>query len=414
MASPLALREVRVKTGSTFRTEHQNAASSDWNAVDGTATKLRVTVYDDSGLVQEGLEDESLQTRMHAKDAPYEGLRGGTIKLAGYLGGAHANVDWSVGAIIANALLGGCVNPTTARSTVVIAGTITTLNIPYDASLANVVAGQAMLLGTRGDGRGGGEVKPIASVTANAAQLDVAAAVAPNAGDAIVFSTTAYLDEDVAQTYIDGLGIGHATADQRQWIGGAGGLSITGLVPGEAPVMETELMVGDHQYVPTGDRTTLSHAVSPQGNDPATERGLGMFQVSDHDSTTRTLVKGGDITFESGVAVEAFPNHAGLNGLGGFQRIPGVPKMEFTLLYDEDMLGLRDDFTGQTAKLIIYQTGTSATQTAAIEFPKAYLAAAPVPAALGNVSGVKIAVHGTEDFVASDNLLSSAVRIHWF
>jgi hypothetical protein len=413
MASPQSLRELRFLVGTTFNTTFTNAASLSWNAVDATAHKVRVTEYDDSGLVQEGIEDETLQTRMHAKPAAVEGLRKGTLKISTYAGAAYSNLAVPPEMNIVRAMMGGLQLTTNARSSTISTGSTTT-NINVTSADTYVVAGQMCLVGVKGDGRGGGECLPINSVGTNFVETAVACAVAPNTGDAITFSDTAYLDEDAAQQYIDTLGIGHATADQRQTIGGTGTFTVTGMGPGELPKLEIELLVADHQYVAIGDRSSLTPGTGPQSGGVPYERGIGRVHIGDYNDSTRTARKCGSLVFSSaGVVNEEQPSPSGVNGLDGWQHMPGVPTVECTLLFDEDF-GLIADWEGQTAKTVIFQLGHLAAGCVAIELPYALLDALPVPEALNNLSGLKLMMHGTEDYVASNDLRSSPVRIHWF
>lgn len=413
MASPNSIRELRIKVGTTHRTTFENGAASVWNAVDDTATKLRVIAFDDSGLTQEGISDDTMQTRMHAKDASIAGLRKGDLKFTIYAGAAYSNLAVPPELNIVRASMGGLQSATNARSTTVGAGS-TTVNVTVGSASTYVVAGQAALIGVKGDGRGGGEAKPINAVASGSIGLAIACAGAPEEGDAIVFSDTAYLDEDATQQYMDTYAIGHATADHRQTIGGAATYAISGMAPGELPKIEITLMVTDHQYITAaGDKSTLTHATTPRGSDPPYDKGIGLVHVGDYGDSTRTIRKCGNLTFAPGVAYEEIPAPHGVNGVGGFQHMPGVPTAECTLLMDEDA-GLIADFTSQTAKSLLFQLGHTAAGCCAIEIPKAYIDALPVPDSVGNLKGLKITIHGTEDFVASNDLRSSAVRIHWF
>jgi hypothetical protein len=88
--------------------------------------------------------------------------------------------------------------------------------------------------------------------------------------------------------------------------------------------------------------------------------------------------------------------------------------MEFTLLFDEDMPGLEDDFRGAQAKYCIAQFGHEMGKTVAFELPKAYVDASPTSKAAGALAGVHVKMHGTEDYNASSNIKSSAARVHMF
>jgi hypothetical protein len=116
MASPSSIREVRAIVSSTFATVHANAATDSWALTNDSVHKLRVIAADVSGLEQPGIEDETLQTRFHAKPKMIEGLAKGSLKLTTYAGGAYANVQVGPEWNIAAAAAGGFQPPTTSRS----------------------------------------------------------------------------------------------------------------------------------------------------------------------------------------------------------------------------------------------------------------------------------------------------------
>lgn len=413
MGSPARLRELRVKVGTTFNTNHANAGgATGWNVDYSTVHKLPIVAFDDSGLTRPGLEDETIQTRMHAKPASIPGLSKGALKFSTYLEGAHANVGYPSSINVLRALCGGMATATNARSGTA-GGAVSTVNIAKTSVNTYVVAGQAVLCGVKGDARGGGEVKPINGVSVDHIGISIATSAAVDTADALTFSTTLYPDEDATQQYIDALAIGHATADQRQTVGGSGSFAVSGLGVGEAPKVDVELAVADHQWCPSGSRASLGHSTTADAGKPAFDKSIGLVHIGDHGTSTRTAYKCGDIAFNPGLTHEELPEPSGINGLGGFQHMPGVPTLELTVLMDEDA-GLLDDFTNQTAKTVLVQLGHAPTKCVAIELPKAYLDEQPAAATLGNMRGLKLKFHGTEDFVSGNDLRSAAWRLHAF
>ena len=159
-SSPSSIREVRYMKGTTCNVAFGNGAEALWNILDGTATKLRVIAYDDTGLVQEGMPDETIQTRMHATPKTIAGLRTGTLKMTTYAGAAFSNLAEAPEMGLVSASMGGLQSATNARSTTA-SGTGTTVNVLITSADTYCVAGQAALIGVKGDGRGGGEVKPV-------------------------------------------------------------------------------------------------------------------------------------------------------------------------------------------------------------------------------------------------------------
>lgn len=410
MASPKALREFRALT-TTFQEAHTNAATDTWTA----ATKYRVVDYDDSGCVREGIEDASLETRMYTKRANIPGLATGTLKFSVYTGGATTDTTACAGAVLANVILSGIQAPTNARTGAVGAGTSTVVNVLMTSANTYAVPGMAVLVGTKGDGKGNGEVKPIIATDDTWLLLGVACNAAPEAADPLVFSTTVYPDEDATQMYLSTLALGHATADQKQTISCFGKMGISGLGSTEPPRLDFELTATDHQTCAANARATISHSNVASGTDPAFNKGIGSCQLGDYASNARSIVKSGEFSVDPGMAYEAIPSLGGMNGIGGAQKIPSVPMAEFTLLWDEDMPGLRDDFEASTAKRCIMQFGHTAAKTFAVELTKAYLDVEPTSQAIGALAGVRIKMHGSEDYnQGATDLNRAGLKLHWF
>ena len=411
MASPSSIREVRAIVSSTFATTHANAATDSWALTNSTVKKIRAVEADVSGLTQPGIEDMTLQTRFHQKPPMVAGLAKGNLKIVTYAGGAYSNIyvgpEWNMAAAGA----GGMAHVTNARSHTAGAA-VTTTNIALDSVNTYVVAGQAALVGVRGDARGGGEVKPINGVSPDHIQLSVATSAAADTSDTVVLSTTIYPDEDAVQQYVDALVIGHASADQLQVIGGAPKFTVAGTAIGELPTLEFDMAVADWQHAPSGARATISHTVSPEGGEPSFYRGTGLIHIGDYNSSTRTAYKVTDITFDPGLTYEEVPSTTGVNGVGGMQHMPGVPTLECTILTAEDD-GLIDDYP-DTQKTVVLQFGSTATKTFAIELPRCYLDERPQRVEVNNLTGWKLKFHGTEAYTSGNDLRSAAWRIHIF
>lgn len=408
--SDARLREFRFRNSTTFQTAHTNAATDYWNT--DNSVKLQLTAHDLSGLTREGLEDETLKTRLHQKGAPTPGLAKGELPFSAYLCGAESDLTEGPTIGLLKSICGGKAAPTTGRSTVALGGSTPT-NIAFDWSLANVVAGQAVLVGVRGDARGMGEVKPINAVGANWIGLTLACNAAVSAGDNLVFSDTVHYDEDAAQQYFETLSIGRATADQRQTIG-AGATFGMSLDAGERPTIDVTLLASDHRHVPANERASFSHDVDPESGTPAFSKAIGLFHMGDYGDTTRTARKAGDFTFEPGLELEEQPDPAGNNGVGGYEQVMSTPTLEVSMLYDEDMLGLADDFEAETEKMALLQLGHEATKCVAIELSSCFIDALPEDVTLGNLAAVKVMVHGDEDFVDGDEIRSSVYKVHHF
>jgi hypothetical protein len=139
-----------------------------------------------------------------------------------------------------------------------------------------------------------------------------------------------------------------------------------------------------------------------------------MIQIADFGADSRAVFKAGDITFNPGLSFEEIPEPTGLNGIGGYLHMPGVPTLELTALVDEDY-GFVADHNAQTGKTVVLQMGHAQGACSAIEIRRCYLDKMPESAALGNLQGMKLMFHGDEEFAAgATDLLRAVFKIHKF
>ena len=414
MASPVNIREVRFVSGTTFNTAHTAADNAAW--APGTATKLRVLTSDASGLVYASEEDATLEQRLFAGRSPIPTLRNGQFSFATYLEGAYTNITANPVATLLSKIMGGVASPATARTdTVEAASSTTSLNL----AAHGVSTGTAVLVGSRGGGGGNAEVRVGTASDVNTFDLTMALPADPST-ETLTYSTTVY-NHDTTQNYLDFLAIGDSAEDQIQTIGGMGTFSFANISPGEVPRIEFEIMVGDWQEVPSGERDQLEPTSAVQGNQPAIDRGLGGFFLGDNGSTTRTAFKVADVSINPGISYEAIPDPNGINGIGGWRRVRGQPTVEFTALLEggaDPLPGFYDDFAAGTAKQLLIQFGDS-NPAAAYDMPYCFFQSAPVRAEAGQLAGVKCVLVGhsppTQDTDTQATALQySAQRIHFF
>lgn len=412
MPSPSSIREVRAIVSTTFKTTMLNAGEDGpWNVSSPEVHKIRPTAVDTSGLTQSGITDETLQTRMHAMPPMIAGLAKGTTKVTCYAGGAYSNTETPPEWNIASACAGGIAVPTTRSDAATAAVSSTNVGVLGVGALG-VRRGMAVLCGVRGDGKGSGEVKPINAVTTDNLELSISTIGPVDSGDNVVFSTTIYPDEDAVQKYVDLLMLGHAEADQIQAIGAAGPFTFSGMSIGELPKIDFDLAAVDWQYQPPGSRASLQYGEPAQGGNPAFDRGVGLLHIGDRNSTDRTSYKISDFTFDPGLSYEEIPDINGVNGAGGHQHMPGIPRMEFTILSGEDD-GLLDDFP-DTEKSAMVQFGHTPTKCIAFEMQKCYVMEKPQRVEINNLTGWRIMLQGNEEYVPGDDLQSAVWRIHIF
>lgn len=419
--APKSLREIRISVTSSFLTNHLNSATDSWALTNTDIHKIRALEYDDGGLKQDPIEDAAIQVRMYDKPAPIAGLRLGSYKFSMPIGGEFSNIHASTYMNFVSVALGGIALPTTQRSAAVSATGSTTSNVAIATASSFVVAGQAILGGVRGDGRMGGEVRPIANVGASYITPAYPFAAAPVEGDPVIFSTTAYPDEDATQLYMHSLGIGYGTSDQRQTISGVPEVKISKLGIGELPQVDFEMKPADWQDVPAGDRATASSSAAYRGTPPAFDKGMGFVHFDDLTAQTRNVKSCGDFTVDPGIKHESIPGPAGINGITAWQRVPAHATAEFKIVRakpasttDEDMPGLNADYVGKVAKRALLQFGHSNGKCVAIEIAQGYIAEAPTPDALGAFAAVKIKLQTYENSAATTDITRAGFKIHGF
>jgi hypothetical protein len=361
---PDSIRELRALIRTSRNKAYTAASSAGWAA--GTAHVLPITSVDLTKLVHQGIESKALQRRLYESDPSKEGLSASELPFSIPLGMGSANTTAPFEATLLAAFFGGLASPTAKTDLCEADCTTTVLN----ATGHGMSAGMSVLVGASGDGRGGGEVRRIASVDTNTITLEMALAGAPSTGDALVYSHTVYLDQSATQSYLDILGIGFHAEDQFQCLGCMG------------PV-------------------TLSKAT-------------GAFFLGDWGSTTRAAVESADWSIDPGLKFEYRKDANYENRMGACKRVPGRVTAGITVYADLDF-GLHADFPS-TAKQLLWQFGNTAQACVAITMPRALLTSKPARKAINNMSGLSLALHGKEPTVAATpaNLYSSAIAVHWF
>lgn len=415
-AAPNRIREVRYLNGTSLNTTFTAASNAAWAA--GTATKLRVIDdVDQSSLEYPSEPDPTLESQLYRARAHIPTIRTGSVKFSMFLEGAESDTSANPVATLLSHIMGGIQNPNSARTDAAEAsGSSTVVKMTTHSS----ETGTAILVGTRGDSKGGAEVRVVTDTNANAVTATMAFPGTPATSDAVVNSTTVFFD-DATQQYIDGLVIGKSTEDQWQWLGGMGPFSLEGLNPGEIPKVGFDLSVVDHQIVPAADRDQLEPTSATQGNQPALNRGIGGCFIQDNGTTTRAAFKIADLVINPNVTFQPIPDPNGVNGLGGWQRVPSEPTFEFTAILEggADPFGWVADFengatsTGMQAKQLLFQFGHTAQRCVAIDFPKAYFDARPTRVEAGGLAAVRVVGHG-EFGTTGTALADSGMRIHFF
>lgn len=405
------IRDIRLKLGTTFNTTFTAANAAGWNmGADSGDTVYRVnaTSWDASALVHEGIENTQVQTSLFDSSANVPGLRTGEAKLGMYLGKGSSDTTAPFMATLLSKFFGNIANPTAKTDLCEADCTTTVLNVTGHG----MSAGQAVLVGTRGDARGEGEVRLIKSTTTDTITLSMALSGAPSASDALVFSHTVYLDADATQAYIDFLAIGSETEDQVQGIGCMGSVTFTGLSLGEIPGAEFSLMAADNQQVPAGERDSIDTS-DGYGEEAPASKGLSGFFLQDQASSTRTAFQCANFSVDPSLTYEAIPDMNGVNGIGGWKKVGKSPMTTMDLLIDQDV-GLFDDFSSSTAKQLVVQYGATADNCIAFSFPYLYLTKSPTRGAINSLDSISVEMRAKKYSSGSDNLGKSPMAIHWF
>ena len=86
-----------------------------------------------------------------------------------------------------------------------------------------------------------------------------------------------------------------------------------------------------------------------------------------------------------------------------------------SILYDQDMPGLAQDFNSGTAKTVIAQFGHDATRCIAFAMPYCYLSDLPVREDADGLTAVKVKFRADEDYDSGNTDLNrAALAIHQF
>lgn len=419
MAYDQKIRELRLKYGTTFNTTAATVASdSSWDP--GTATKIRAIDWQDS-FEYASEPDPTLESQMDRHRANIPTLRRGKCSFKTFLEGGSATTTANTIATLLSKFFGGLQSPVTNKTDLLdTAGVHTSIKVYATGVGAMIAPGQAVLIGTRGDAKGNGEVRLITAEGTDYVDLDMATSGTPADGDAIVYSHTVFLSPSATQSYLDGLVIGQdATTnypDQKQWVGGMGSVSFENLGLGElGPQVKFDLEVGDWAHT-RASQAALTPASAHVGNGPAIDRGLGGLFIGLSSATTRGTMRCGGWSIDPGIKYVAIPDPNGVNGIGGFRRVrsDGV-KWEFIALREEALGSTHDlytAFTGGTARQLMWQWGHAAQNCVAISMPQCYVDSI-MEAELDGLSAVKVSGHATTG-TSGTEILDSAMAIHFF
>ena len=420
MPGPANIRELRYRNGTSLNQAFTAANNGAWDP--GTAYKLAVTAFDASGLEYQSQPSPILQQHILAAPANVPTIKAGSVKFSTYLGGGSANTTANAEATLMSLILGGLASPVGSKTaTLDNAGTHTAIKLYSTGFGAKVVAGQAVLVGTRGDGRGNGEVRRITGEGTDYIDISPALPAAPADNDVCVISHTAYVDVTTTQQYIDLLAIGFESTDVLNMLGCMGSFGFSGLNVGggEIPLIDYDLRVAHWREESSGGTVdALTPGTAMVGSSPPVTLGQGAFILSDAGSTTLKKYKIADLGIAPGITYEAVPDLNGINGIGAYGKVQGRATANFSVLIDgsdADILpGLYDDFSASTGKQLIAQFGHVAGKCCAIDMEAFYFDGSPKRAAVGALAALAVTGHADIGASSSTTLTLSPFRAHWF
>lgn len=394
------LREIRyLDDSTTFPTAFTDADSATWDA----GIKLRVFDLDFTELKYASIPDASMQTQFGGRNAPIPTLDGGQeqmmLKFKMHLPGGSSSTSPGTVATLMGLVMGGIKSPNPITDAAEAASTTTAIV----ATAHGQVVGQASLFGTLADAKADGKVGSILTRTDDDNYvLAMALPGAPVNGDAIKNGHSLWIDP-TAESYqsfmLPGAYAGSGGTDNSNCIniiGCSGTLAFGGFAAAEKPWVEFSFMVGRWRNEPYATTGAFTPAVSPLGDDPAGDRGIGSLTIGDAGTTTRSTVQAGDIEIDLGMALVPIEDKQGVNGIGGWLKVPSEtgPTISCTA-YLGDNPGRRNDFLAGTQKQVMVVLGHVAEETVAFELPLAHYAADQPEIDFNGKSGQRLSLIGT-------------------
>lgn len=417
--APFVLKEMRyVSKGSTFPTTFDAGNSATWNS----GTKLRC--FDVKvDLDYKAEPDKSVQTRRDGHPPKIPTVKSAALEYSMYLEGGSANLTAPTVATLLSYVLGGLYTPAaiSANPDASPASAIDFLSVTGHGK----TAGEGVLVGVRGDGRGGGSFATIKTIdTADKYSLWMALPGAPTSADTLKYSHAVYYDGST-ENYVNHYLIGHFAGssatddpDQINFMGGSATVTFSGFKPGELPVVTFKWVFGDWRNEPYATKASLQLTTDGSGENPA-GGAIGALCIGDANDYSRYMIQGGEISIDPMIVLEPVTDYNGTNGIGGWISVPSEtgPTCSITR-YWGDMPGLYNDFTASTAKQFLWQCGHETQKTVAFFMQKAYLDAIPERVEFTKLMALKITMHSesggnTDESTAALKLRDSPLIVYF-
>ena len=376
-----------VDRSTTYNTGFTGAGS--WSG-----TKFRAFAVE-AAVEYDAVPDPYMQTRFFGAPSPLQTIKKGSLKFRMHLPGGSGSTSPGHVAILMGACTGGIQSPTLVSDICEASCTTTALKLTSHGQ----VAGQAVMVGTRGDGYAEGKAGVIQTIVGvNEYALSMALPGIPATGIAVRNGHTIYGSQDPpVERYIDFLGIGAyagtgATDDPDilNMIGCSGTFTLGGLAPNETPFVEFTFLVGDWRHESYATTKALAHTTAVNGDAPAGNQYIGALCLQDTGTTTRNAISG---TIDGVAFNNALVEIKSLNGANGHAGwLPSHtagPTIGITT-YWGDMPGLYNDFLNGVPKQILCQWGHQATQTIVVDAQRAFVVKLPARAEIEKNRALKL------------------------
>jgi hypothetical protein len=291
-----------------------------------------------------------------------------------------------------------------------------------------MVPGQAVLVGLRNDGRGGGKVGIISGLNgADKYYFQMSLPGAPTSAlpDALKNGHTVFCSP-LIENYLSFLAIGtyggSGAADDPDIIQAIGcwcEVTLGGLLPAEVPWVQITVHCGDWRDEPYANVEGFSHTDVPSGEDPVSSQFIGSLTIGDANSYTRTEVQGGDYEIAPNLSWEPITDPSQANNIGGAVKMPHEdgPMISVTR-YWGDMPGITTDFKTRVAKQICVTLGHEAENCIAFDMPEAYFDEQAGRIEFQRAQALRLVMHGdskreTGLSTADEILQDSPFKIHF-
>lgn len=429
MSKSYNLQEVRVRyPGSTATDTFTALNDATWADGGGSPATKKLQhvnkVVDVSSLEYMRLDNPEVRTRMRGMGRGILGQRKGTFTVSFYLNSTAASDDVLD---LLEVIFGGRHTPTQDSVALDASGTHTG-SVLYAAGIESMlVPGCALLCGVRGDGRGNGEVIPVASESTNSVVLARATKSTMQDGDTVWISHSVYPDEDATQSYLQFALIGKDESGPSQincvnCMATKVTFENLSHEAGQLPIVTLEISVGDWRHEPAATKTSLSHATAPAGPLPAMDRSIGGFWFTLTGSAqVRGYMLGGEVSVDPGIAYVPLSDPSMANAIGGWSKVKGNAKYSIKAYTDRGSpktpfpdLAPTDFASDTHAFQVLAQYGHAADKCMAIDMPKTYLDKEPMETELNQLLAAMIEGHADETYTASNDLKSADIKIHFF